>query len=172
MLAAVASSVLHGPQRTQRGLLLLGQAPDPCDIKALVGPVAPQRAQSLATLEVPEHNGPVIAATGEPAAIGTHLERLYCPLVGLSHPHALLRGYYSQQGATNLCLEHRSTQSAEVSQRKFLSLLSARMMRVDMKCLFVGGQCFSITTERIKSASFVIVKGRIVRIKTNSLLIG
>ena len=72
-------AVLNSPQGPQRGLLGLGQSSDARDIEALVGPVAPQRAQSLATLEVPEHNGPVIAATGEPAAIGTHLERLYCP---------------------------------------------------------------------------------------------
>src|SRR5260370_13300613 len=86
VLVAVASSVLHGPQRTQRGLLLLGQAPDPCDIKALVGPVASQRAQSLATLEVPEHNGPVIAATGEPAAIGTPLHAVHGPAMFTQHP--------------------------------------------------------------------------------------
>src|SRR5207237_4963488 len=49
----------------------------------------PQCAQMLATLQVPDSDGPVLPATGEPAAIGTHLERLYCPLMRLLHPHAL-----------------------------------------------------------------------------------
>src|SRR5438105_10469923 len=43
----------------------------------------------LATLQVPEHDGPVIPATGEPAAIGTSPERTDRPMVRLSHPHAL-----------------------------------------------------------------------------------
>src|SRR6266849_5515195 len=64
MLGAVSSPVLHCPQRTQRCLLRLGQAPDARDIEALVGPVAAQRAERLATLEVPERDGPVIPATG------------------------------------------------------------------------------------------------------------
>src|SRR5438132_6667941 len=42
----------------------------------------------LATLELPDVDGPVIAATGQPAAIGTDLERLHDPLMGFSHPHA------------------------------------------------------------------------------------
>src|SRR5258708_26462943 len=43
----------------------------------------------LATVQVPEHNGPVITATGEPAAIGTLLECLHRPLMRLLHPHAV-----------------------------------------------------------------------------------
>src|SRR6266516_3339942 len=88
VLDAWHRSALHRPQRTQRGLLRLGQSPDPRDIEALVGAVASQRAQMLATLEVPEHDGPVIPATGEPAPIGTHLERLHRPLMRFSLPHA------------------------------------------------------------------------------------
>src|SRR5260370_37924545 len=80
--------VLHGPQGTQGGDLGLGQALDARDSEPLVGPVAAQRAQSMATLEVPEPDRSVIAATGEPAAIGTDLERLYDPLMRFSHPHA------------------------------------------------------------------------------------
>src|SRR2546421_3690515 len=42
----------------------------------------------LAPLEVPQRDGPVIPATGEPAPIGTHLERLHRPLMRFSLPHA------------------------------------------------------------------------------------
>src|SRR3989442_1404244 len=87
--AAVSSPVLHCPQRTQRCLLRLSQALDPSNIEALVGPVAPQRPHMLAALEIPDVDGPVLPATGQPAAIGTHLERMHRPLMGLLHPHAL-----------------------------------------------------------------------------------
>ena len=80
-------AVLNSPQGPQRGLLGLGQSSDARDIEALVGPVAPQRAQLLATLEVPERDGPVISAAGEPEAIRTHLEGIHRPLMGFSHPH-------------------------------------------------------------------------------------
>src|SRR5258708_20005832 len=43
----------------------------------------------LATLQVPDVDGPIIAATGQPAPIGTHLERLHGPLMRLLYPHAL-----------------------------------------------------------------------------------
>src|SRR5260370_34044059 len=43
----------------------------------------------LATLQGPDVDGPIIAATGQPATIGTHLERLHGPLMRLLHPHAL-----------------------------------------------------------------------------------
>src|SRR2546425_5392690 len=76
-------SALHRPQRTQRGLLRLGQSPDPRDIEALVGAVASQRAERRATLQVPDSDGPVLPAAGQPASIGTHLERLDCPLMRL-----------------------------------------------------------------------------------------
>src|SRR5260221_12225815 len=88
-LGAVSSLVLHCSQRTQRGLLRLSQALDARDIEALVRPVAAQRAEMLATLEFPERDDPVIPATGQPTAIGTPLERLDCPLMRFSHPHAL-----------------------------------------------------------------------------------
>src|SRR5260221_6528119 len=42
----------------------------------------------LATLQVPERDSPIIPATGQSAAIGTHLERLDGPLMRFSHPHA------------------------------------------------------------------------------------
>src|SRR2546423_15478112 len=83
------SPLLNRPQGTQGGLLRLGQSSDPRDIEALVGPVASQRAEMLATLQVPERDGPIIPATGQRAAIGTHLERLDGPLMRFSHPHAL-----------------------------------------------------------------------------------
>src|SRR5713226_2666518 len=81
--------LLNGPQRTQGGLLRLGQALDPCDIESLVGAVASQCAQMLATLQIPERDGPVLPATGQSASIGTHLERLHRPLMRFSLPHAL-----------------------------------------------------------------------------------
>src|SRR5438309_8304977 len=43
----------------------------------------------LATLEVPDGDGSIIAATGQPASIGTQLERLDGPLMRFSLPHAL-----------------------------------------------------------------------------------
>src|SRR2546422_1199610 len=42
----------------------------------------------LASMQVPEHDGPVIPATGEPAPIGTHLQRPDRPLMPLLHPPA------------------------------------------------------------------------------------
>src|SRR5438046_521103 len=89
MLGAVRSLVLHCPQRSERSQLRLGQAPDARDIQSLVGAVAAQRAERLTTLQVPECNDPVIATTGQCAAIGTHLERLHHPPMRFLHPHAL-----------------------------------------------------------------------------------
>src|SRR5260221_4104016 len=89
VLGAVLGSALNRPQGTQGGLLRPGQSSDPSDIQALVGPVASQRAEMLATLQVPERDGPIIPATGQRAPIGTHLERLDRPLMRLSHSHAL-----------------------------------------------------------------------------------
>src|SRR5204863_7625273 len=43
----------------------------------------------LATVQVPERDGPVLPAAGQRAAIGTHLERLHRPLMRLLLPHAL-----------------------------------------------------------------------------------
>ena len=61
--------ILHGPQGTQGGDLGLGQASDARDSEPLVGPVAPQRPQQLATREFPHLDGTVIAAAGQSAAI-------------------------------------------------------------------------------------------------------
>src|SRR6266496_1876614 len=81
--------VLHCPQRSERSQLGLGQALSPCDIEALVGSVAAQCAAMLTALQVPERDSPVVPATGQRAAIGTHLERLHHPLMRFLHPHAL-----------------------------------------------------------------------------------
>src|SRR6266581_1279357 len=43
----------------------------------------------LATLEFPDVDGPVIAATGQHTSIGTDLESLHDPLMCLSHQHTL-----------------------------------------------------------------------------------
>src|SRR5256885_15272492 len=43
----------------------------------------------LATLEIPEHDGPVIPAAGQPTPIGALLERLNCPLMGFSPLYTL-----------------------------------------------------------------------------------
>src|SRR2546421_2626085 len=43
----------------------------------------------FATLQVPERDSPIIAATGEPAAIGAHLECMHRALMGFSHLYAL-----------------------------------------------------------------------------------
>src|SRR3989440_8214421 len=43
----------------------------------------------LATVQVPDRDGPVLPATGQPASIGTQLERLDGPLMRFSLPHAL-----------------------------------------------------------------------------------
>src|SRR6266568_3477851 len=80
--------VLQGPQGAQRRLLGLGQTPDARDREALVGPVATQGAQVFAAVHIPEPDGPIIAATGDSFAIGTDLEGLHLPLMGLSHPQA------------------------------------------------------------------------------------
>src|SRR5260370_27323915 len=111
MLGAVRTLVLHCPQRTQRGLLRLGQAPDARDIEALVGPVASQRAERLATLQVPERDGPIIPATGQNAPIGTHLERLDGPLMRFSHQHTLPAQYLppAQPPVTASSDQHLST---------------------------------------------------------------
>src|SRR5258706_10895693 len=93
LLGALRGSILHGPQGPQGGHLGPGQASDARDIEPLVGPVAAQGAQMLATLELPEHNSPVIPATGQLAAIGTHSDRVYRPLMRLSHPQALPAGH-------------------------------------------------------------------------------
>src|SRR6266702_1801655 len=85
--------ILHGPQGPQGGDLGLGQASDARDSEPLVGPVAAQRAQMLAMLELPEMDGSVIAATGQLATIGTHFDRVYRSLMRLSHSQALPAGH-------------------------------------------------------------------------------
>src|SRR5260370_36347695 len=108
MLGAVPGSILYGPQRTQRGLLRLSHAPDPCDIEALVRPVAAQRAEMLATLQVTERDGPIIPATGQRAAIGTPLDRLDCSLTSFAEPHALqARRLPPAQPAVTASTEHQ-----------------------------------------------------------------
>src|SRR6266487_646167 len=93
LLGALRGSILHGPQGPQGGDLGLGQASDARDSEPLVGPVAAQRAQMLAMLELPEMDGSVIAATGQLATIGTHFDRVYRSLMRLSHSQALPAGH-------------------------------------------------------------------------------
>ncbi len=69
----------------QRGLLRLGQSLHPSDLE----PLASQRAQMFAALEIPDGDGPVIPAAGQPAPIGTAPERADRPLMGFLHLHAL-----------------------------------------------------------------------------------
>src|SRR5258708_4621284 len=69
-LGASGRRTLNRAQRSQRRLLRLGQSPDPGDIESLVGSVTPQCLHLLAALEVPQGDGPVIPATGQPAPIG------------------------------------------------------------------------------------------------------
>jgi hypothetical protein len=82
-------ALLHGSQRVQGGDLGLGQSSDTRDIEPFVGPVAAQRAQMLATLEVPDVDSPVIAATGEPLAIGAASQRADRPRMRFAHPDTL-----------------------------------------------------------------------------------
>src|SRR5258708_18823668 len=61
-----------------------------------------------APLEVPERDGPIIPATGQRAAIGTHLERLDCSLMRFAHPHALqARHLPPAQPAVTASTEHQ-----------------------------------------------------------------
>ena len=76
-------------QGAQRNLLCLGEPLDAGDSEALIGSIPPQCLQRLATLEVPEPDGSVIAANGQPGASGTHLERMHRSLMGFLHPHAI-----------------------------------------------------------------------------------
>src|SRR6266699_5495186 len=89
VLGTVHGSILNRPQGAQRRLLRLGHSPDPRDIEPLIGPVAPQGAQMFATVQIPEGNGPVVPATGQPAPIGTHLEPLHRSLMRSPYPYAL-----------------------------------------------------------------------------------
>src|SRR2546421_12209355 len=89
-------SLLKGPQGAQRRLLCCGEPPDACDIESLVGSIPPQRLEMLTTVQIPEHNGSIIPAARQSAAIRTHLERLHRPLMRLlipvpqtGFPHAL-----------------------------------------------------------------------------------
>src|SRR6266700_1062562 len=81
--------LLERPQGAQRCLLCCGETPDARDIESLVGSILPQRLELLATVQIPEHNGSIIPAARQSAAIRTHLERLDSPLMRFSHPHAL-----------------------------------------------------------------------------------
>jgi hypothetical protein len=76
-------------QGAQRGLLCVGEPPDARDSESFVGAIPPQGSQKLTSFEVPEHDRSIIAATGQPAAIGTHLERVHCFLMPLFRMHTL-----------------------------------------------------------------------------------
>src|SRR2546423_813591 len=76
--------LLNRTQASQRGDLGLGESFHSGDSEPFVGPVAPQPPQPLATLKIPHLDGTLIAATGEPVAIGADLERLDRPLMPLA----------------------------------------------------------------------------------------
>src|SRR6266571_6656241 len=78
--------VLERPQGVQRRLLRCGETPDARDIESLVGSILPQRLELLATVQIPEHNGSIIPAARQSAAIRTYLERLDGPLMRFSIP--------------------------------------------------------------------------------------
>src|SRR2546423_15295307 len=61
---------------------------DARDIEPLIGPVTAKRAHMLATLELPDVDGPVIATTGKQLPIGTLPEREDRSLMCCSHPQA------------------------------------------------------------------------------------
>src|SRR6266487_1184616 len=86
---SIGARFLKRAQCTQRRFLCVGESLSPRDIEALVWSIPPQCLERLATPQVPEPDGSVIPATGQPGAIGAHLERLHRPLMRLSHPHAL-----------------------------------------------------------------------------------
>src|SRR5947209_20553568 len=95
LLRTVHSRVLHRPQCSERSQLGLGQALDACDIQSLIGPVTAQCAAMLSALHVPQHDSPVLPATGQRTSIGTHLERLHrtlmcflIPVPQTGFPHA------------------------------------------------------------------------------------
>ena len=77
--------LLDRSQRSQRGFLRLGESLRRGDIEPFVGTVTPQRPQMFAALEIPDVDGPVVPATGEPAPIGTQLQRLHRPLMRPAH---------------------------------------------------------------------------------------
>src|SRR3989442_2146020 len=89
LLGASGRRTFNRAQRAQRRLLRLGQSPNPGDIESLVRSVTTQCLQLLATVQVPQGDGSVIPATGQPAPIGTSPERTDRPLMRLSHLHAL-----------------------------------------------------------------------------------
>jgi hypothetical protein len=70
-----------------------GQAPDSRNIETLVGPVTSPAVERLATLHVPEHNGAVIAATGQPAAVRAQPERAHHTLMRRLHLDARPAGH-------------------------------------------------------------------------------
>src|SRR5713101_8972451 len=102
--------LLDRSQRSQRGSLCVCQALHPADIEALVRPVTPQRPQMFAALEIPDVDGPVVPATGEPAPIGTHLQRLHRSLMRPAHLYTLpmLHIPPAQHAITVTTDQHRS----------------------------------------------------------------
>lgn len=60
---------LNRAQRSQTGLLGLGQSLDMGDVHAFVGPLANQGLQALVSLRVPELDCSVVAAAGEQGAV-------------------------------------------------------------------------------------------------------
>ncbi len=94
---------LERPQGVQRSLLRCGETPDARDIESFVGSIPPQRLELLATVQIPEHNGSIIPAARQSAAIKTHLERLHRPLMRLLHPYALSLGSSTSASSHQCC---------------------------------------------------------------------
>src|SRR2546427_12748274 len=88
MLGDWRRNVLRRPERTQRGLLRLGQSPDPRDIEALVGSVALQRPHQLSALQVPHLDSTILTTTGQQTTIGADLKRVDSSLMRLPHCQA------------------------------------------------------------------------------------
>src|SRR5437870_7134302 len=80
---------LNRSQGAQCCFFGLRQATDTRDLEALVGAIASQRAEMIAGLHSPQHDGSVISATGQPGPIRTYLQRPDRPLMRLVHPPAL-----------------------------------------------------------------------------------
>src|SRR5450432_3147432 len=75
-------------QSTERRFLRFSHTLDARNIESLVGAILPQRLESLTTLHIPEHNGPVISTTGKLRSIRADFQCIHDPLMCLLYPHA------------------------------------------------------------------------------------
>src|SRR5450432_257593 len=79
-------------QSTERRFLRFSHTLDARNIESLVGAILPQRLESLTTLHIPQHNGPVISTTSKLRSIRTDFECIHDSLMRLLHPHACTAG--------------------------------------------------------------------------------